>query len=111
MATEAELRADNERLRGLIKRAIGSISRLRFQDESPDERPLWSLIMDTFAMGSTSAANLCVEFGFEPDTIVVLREAGRVCAWCFEPCDKLCSECLLCDGCCECEELKPLCED
>jgi len=54
---------DNE----LLGRAIRY---LRKRGRSREKLPLWSIVSDCFALGSTYAAQLCRRYGLDPEEIV-----------------------------------------
>jgi hypothetical protein len=53
---------DNELLSRAIKSLINRRGRVK--------RPLWTAVMDTFALGSTYSSQLCRRFGHDPDMTV-----------------------------------------
>ena len=54
---------DNE----LLQRVIRSF---RTRGRSREKLPLWSIVSDRFALGSTYAGQLCRRFGLDPEEIV-----------------------------------------
>jgi len=56
----------------LLRRAVSNC-RSKFAP-SGYEHPRWVAVMDTFALGSTYAHQLCRRFGFDPDEMVVRHD-------------------------------------
>lgn len=62
------------RLKKIVRNVVSnahSVSAKRY-----DRDPLWALVRDVTALGSTSAKALCLEFGWDPDALV--RTAKRL---------------------------------
>lgn len=54
---------DNE----LLGRVLRSLQK---RGRSREKLPLWSIVADKFALGSTYSGQLCRRFGLEPDELV-----------------------------------------
>ncbi|HUW30012.1 MAG TPA: hypothetical protein VM223_00210 [Planctomycetota bacterium] len=64
-----------ERMRDLLRRMIGTARQYKLSHRKTPIRPLWSNVGMFVCVGSTSAAKLCREMGFDPDTGEALAAA------------------------------------
>jgi|CXWL01.1.fsa_nt_gi hypothetical protein len=68
LKTEVAAVADcNERFRAMLWCAVRNLQKHCRPPFAGRQRPLWALVADVFGVGSTTAHELCREFGVHPD--------------------------------------------
>lgn len=72
----ARLQAEVDRLQKIVRGVVSNVHTVSARRYDRD--PLWALVHDVTALGSTSAKALCLEFGWDPDALV--RTAKRLVA-------------------------------
>ena len=62
----------------LVERVLMNLHRITIRGDHERVRALDSLVMDVFGLGSTAAAQLLEEFGYDPDEIVGIPALGEI---------------------------------